>query len=149
MNEGLNPNRPDKLSLVVFSKHIDRVHYALVMASATAAISTPVTVFFTMGATLALGKPDENGTYPYQAMPAEGYNNGAEMNEAFAQKNVADFETLLGACIELDVKFMVCEMGLQTIGIKRKDLRDDISVEIGGVVTFMNDASNDGSMVFI
>ena len=149
MNEGLNPNRPDKLSLVVFSKHIDRIHYALVMASATAAISTPVTVFFTMGATLALGKPDENGTYPYQTMPAEGYNNGAEMNEAFAQKNVADFETLLGACIELDVKFMVCEMGLQTIGIKREDLRDDISVEIGGVVTFMNDASNDGSMVFI
>lgn len=149
MNEGLNSKRPEKLSLIVFSKCAARVHYALVMASATAAIATPVTIFFTMGATVALGKPNENGTHPWQTMPAEGYNNGEEMNKAFIDKNVADFETLLSACSELGVKFMVCEMGLQAIGMKRENLRDDVNVEIGGVVTFMNDASNDGSMVFI
>ncbi|MCK4939059.1 MAG: DsrE/DsrF/DrsH-like family protein [Rhodospirillaceae bacterium] len=149
MANGLNPQRPDKLSLIVFSQCSARVHYALVMASATAAISTPVTIFFTMEATKALGKPDENGAYPWQAMPAEGYSNGGEMNAAFIKKGVADFETLLSACGELGVKFMVCEMGLRAIDMTRSDLRDDINIETGGVVTFMDDASNNGSMVFI
>ena len=48
MAEVLNPERPEKLSLVVFSGDFDKVHYALVMASAAAAIDTPVTLFFTM-----------------------------------------------------------------------------------------------------
>ncbi len=149
MNDGLDPTRPDKLSLIVFSGDIDRVHYALVMASATAAIATPVTVFFTMEATRAIGKADKNGDYPYQTMPARGYKNGGEMNDDFIKKGIGDFETLLSACAELGVKFMVCEMGLRAIDMALGDLRGDINIETGGVVTFMNDASNNGSMVFI
>ena len=41
--------RPEKLSIVVFSGDFDKIHYALVMASAAAAIDIPATLFFTMG----------------------------------------------------------------------------------------------------
>ena len=45
---------PDKLSIVVYSGKFDEVHYALVMASAAAAVGRPVTLFFTMDACIAL-----------------------------------------------------------------------------------------------
>ena len=143
MNDGFNKQRPDKLSLIVFSQRFDKVHYALVLASATAAMSTPVTLFFTMHATKALV-----GT-GWRKMPAEGFADGGEMDDAFRERGVGDFETLINACSELGVKFMVCEMGLKALEIKREDLRDDIDMETGGVVTFMNDASNQGSIIFI
>jgi hypothetical protein len=44
---------------------------------------------------------------------------------------------------------MVCEMGLRAVGLEGQPLRDDIPLEEGGVVTFLNDASNDGAMIFI
>ena len=47
---------PDKLSIVVYSGKFDEVHYALVMASAAAAVGRPVTLFFTMDACIALEK---------------------------------------------------------------------------------------------
>ena len=47
-----------RLSIVVHSGAFDRVHYALMMAAAAAAVDRPVTLFFTMGATQALRRPD-------------------------------------------------------------------------------------------
>ena len=36
-----------------------------------------------------------------------------------AQRGVGDFETLLQACVELGARFIVCEMGLRSLGIDR------------------------------
>ncbi|MCK5445970.1 MAG: DsrE/DsrF/DrsH-like family protein [Rhodospirillaceae bacterium] len=145
MGEGLNEDRPDKLSLIVFSGDFDKVHYALVMASGAAAIGTPVTLFFTMeGARALVGKDG------WKTQPApEPFKDGKTMDAEFIRRGVADFETLLEACREMEVRFMVCEMGLKAYGIERSQLRDDITLEQGGVVTFINDASKDGTMLFI
>lgn len=124
---------PDKLSIIVFSGDYARVHYALVMASAAAATGKPVTLFFTMEATRALT--------PGWADP----NNEAE----YAGKGIGTFEELLSACIELDVTFMVCEMGRRASNVDVTDFRDDIPVAEGGAVTFMADASRHGAMLFI
>ena len=45
---------PDKLSVLVLSGAYERVHYALVLASAAGAIGKPTTLFFTGQALLAL-----------------------------------------------------------------------------------------------
>ena len=58
-------------------------------------------------------------------------------------------ETLLSACVEMDVAFMVCEMGLRARGLEAMPLRDDVPVRPGGLVTFLNDASKDGAILFI
>lgn len=150
MAETLSPDRPQKLSIVVFSGQYDKVHYALVLASAAVATDTPVTLFFTMEAARCLLRADAAGA------PAWGLQNtstcletGADMDARFQDSNIADFETLLSACIDMGTRFMVCEMGLKAMDIARDELRDDVPIEIGGVVTFLNDAHKDGSVLFI
>jgi len=146
--------RPDKLSIVVFSGAFDRVHYALLTASAAIAIGIPVTLFFTMGACRALQRPGSDGRAAWGSMPlSEGtdaqYGNGASLDAAFKTHGVAGFEELLSACVALKVRFMVCETGLKALGLDRKGLRQDVPLEEGGVVTFLNDASKNGQLIFV
>ncbi|MBT3306129.1 MAG: hypothetical protein HN377_06555 [Alphaproteobacteria bacterium] len=144
-----HPAPLDKLSIVVADGHYDKVHYALVMAAAAAAIDRPVTLFFTMGACHALKQTD--GPPAWRAMPLSNGNeaSGGDRDDAFAATNVAIFEDLLQSCIQLGVTFMVCEMGLRAEGLEGRPLRDDIPLEEGGVVTFLNDTSKDGTVIFI
>ncbi len=136
---------PDKLSVVIFSGHFDRIHYALVMAAAAAAVNRPVTLFFAMGAARALER--DQG---WRRLPcSEGTLSAAEMEAMFSTRGVAGFEDLLGACVSLEVRFLVCEMGLQALGQDAEALRSDVPIERSGVVTFLTDASRHGSMLFV
>ena len=74
---------------------------------------------------------------------------GGEIDQRFKKRKVASFEELLQACISLEVKFMVCEMGLKAIALNDKPLRGDVPVEAGGIVTFFNDAFENGQIIFI
>ena len=132
-------NTPDKLSLIVFSGSFERVHYALVTAAAAAATNLPVTLFFTMGASNAL-RPDG-----WKLLP----NTEGMTNDIYQSRGVVGFEELLDACIELGVTIMVCEMGLHALGLQSTDLRADIPITPGGLVTFLLDASAAGGMLFI
>ena len=138
------PAAPDKLSIVVFSGDFERVHYALSMAAAAAAIDRPATLFFTMGAIHMLGHRLDDGRPGWQALPG-----AAKRDAEFADRGVATFEELFSACVALDVKMLVCEMGLRAVGLTAAELRQDFSIGEGGVVTFLNDASADGAMLFI
>ncbi|MDP6804330.1 MAG: DsrE/DsrF/DrsH-like family protein [Rhodospirillales bacterium] len=141
---------PDKLSVVAFSGMFDQVHYAVVVATAAAAVGRPVTLFFTMGALRALLRPGEDGIAPWRAMAvSEGAGDGDAMDASFAASGVATFEQLLGAAAELGVRLMVCEMGLRALGLGRESLRPDLNVEEGGVVSFLNDASRHGAVIFV
>lgn len=135
---------PDKLSIVVFSGDFDKVHYALVMAAAAVASNRPVTLFFTMWAGRAL-----EGGPGWRAMRCSDGSTALDMDARFKARNVADFETLLEACVALGVTFMVCEMGLKALDMDPDALRADVPVAKGGVVTFLADASKDGAMVFV
>lgn len=134
----------DKLSIVVFSGDFDRVHYALVMAAAAVASNTPVTLFFTMWAGRALER-DAGWT----RMRCSDGRPALEMDAQLAERNVARFEELLDACVALGVTFMVCEMGLKALGQDPDDLRPDVPVHKGGVVTFLADSSKHGSLLFV
>lgn len=82
-------------------------------------------------------------------MHSEDEGNGAVWDACHQSKGVAGFEELLEACIALEVKFLVCEMGLRAIGLEEKTLRDDVLIEQGGLVTFLADAETNGSVLFI
>ena len=138
--------RPRRLSVVVYSEAADKVHYALAMASAAAAIGIPATLFFTMGATRAL--VDGSGTPGWAAMTAGDGRRGAELDADYRARGVAAFEELIEACAALGVRVMVCEMGLRAMEIAREDLRDDLDIAEGGLVTFFSDAG-DGPITFL
>jgi len=141
---------PDKLSIIVYDGHYDKIHYALVMASATAAIGRPVTLFFTMGACHALAETDKTEAPAWAGLGlSDDAGTGADRDAFYAASGIATFEELVEACIALNVRFLVCEMGLRAKGMEKMDLRPDLSIEHSGVVTFMNDASKDGAMILI
>jgi peroxiredoxin family protein len=142
--------RPDKLSIIVFSGTFERVHYALVTAAASLAADIPATLFFTMGACRALAKPGAEGRPGWHGLPlAEEAGGAAERDHRFRQAGLAGFEDLLSACVALKTTVMVCEMGLKAEGMTLADLRDDIPVAPGGMVTFLADASRDGTVIFV
>ena len=153
MNDGHPPL--DKLSIIIYSGYYDKIHYALVMAAGAAAIGRPVTLFFTMGACHALKPSDSNGNPTWRILPlSENHNSemtalGGSLDDRYATKNVGTFDELLQSCIQLGVTFMVCEMGLEVEGLRGVTLRADIPFQKGGVVTFLNDTSKDGAVIFI
>jgi len=139
-----------KLSLVVYEGRFDRVHYALAMASAAAAIGRPVTLFFTMEACRALAAADAAGQPGWAGLPvAAGEEDAQTMNADYAAKGIGSFEELLEACVAFDATFMVCEMGLRARGLDDMALRDDVPITKGGIVSFLNDAERHGAVVFI
>lgn len=142
---------PENLSIVLFAGGFDRVHYALVMASAAAATNRKVTLFFTGRALQALlpgSGPEEPGWHGLDA--ADDGSRPADRDRSFAEGGLATFEELLGACVALDVTVMACEMGLRALGLPAgAPLRADVPVKTGGVVTFLNDAPKTGAILFV
>ena len=142
---------PESLSIVLFAGGFDRVHYALVMASAAAATNRKVTLFFTGRALRALldgTGPEAPGWHGLDA--ADDGSAPAERDGWFTANGVAGFEELLGACVMLNVTVMACEMGLRALGLPPGvALRPDVPVKTGGVVTFLNDAPKTGAIVFV
>jgi peroxiredoxin family protein len=143
---------PDKLSIVVYAGDYGRVHYALAMAAAAAAMARPVTLFFTMGALRALtrheGWRELPAGDPIETRGAPGMTGG-DQDAALTAKGLGGFEELLAACASFGVTLLVCEMGLQALGLTKADLRDDLAYKDGGIVTFLADASAAGATFFI
>ena len=137
---------PDKLSLLVLSGDFERVQYALVVASAAAAIGTPVTLFFTNQALFSLAGEGPGGA-GWRSLPGAGGRTGGAIDDERRARGVAGFEELLGACADLGVRFIACEMGLRAIGLDAVVLRRDVPIEVAGVVTFIADASATGTML--
>ncbi len=129
---------PDKLSFVVFSGDYGRIHYALVLASAAAAIDKAVTLFFTMDGARALLAKDAPGAPDWSGEEA-----------ANVAKGIATVEEMLLACVELGVVFMACDMGLKACDIDRAGLRGDIEIGHGGAAAFIRDASRHGTILFV
>lgn len=137
------------LNLVLISDLYERVHYALVMASAAAATGRKVRLFLSMGALKALSRGTANRPGWHDLSPAPGGLSPMDQDRAFAAAGIATFEELLQATVALGGEIMACEMGLRAVGLKRQDLRSDIAVAEGGVVTFLEAAEGSGPILFV
>lgn len=133
----------ERLCIVLLSGSFERVHYALCMASAAAALERPVTLFVTLGALRALLAADAQGRPGWMALPAtdqpagSALADGAALDARNRARGVAGFEELLESCTALGVEFMVCEMGLRTEGLTPDALRSDIRLQPGGLATLL------------
>jgi peroxiredoxin family protein len=137
------------LNLVLVSELYERVHYALVMASAAAATGRNVKLFFTMGALKALTRGTADRPGWHDLAPTPGGLAPLDQDRAFAEKGVATFEELLQATLALGAELMICEMGLRAAGLARHDLRPDIRYAEGGVVGFLEAAEGQGPILFV
>lgn len=122
------------LGLILLDGAYERVHYGLAMAASALAINRPVVLFFTNGALLALA--GETGWHRLGENAAG--KPATAQDSARLAAGVAGIAELLEACAALGGKFIACEMGLRTMGLQANDLRQDIKIEIAGLVTFYN-----------
>ena len=128
----------EKLGLLVESALYDRVHYGLAIAAAALAVNRPVTLMFSMAAVRALEPADAAGRPGWARLAAlPGQPDPAEADAALCARGVAGFEELLAACAALGARLMVCEMGLRALGLTEADLRGDVTLAPGGLVTFL------------
>lgn len=120
-------------SMIIQSDNYERVHSALVLASAALATGKTVNLFFTMSGTQILTP----GWAPI------------DQEETFRKKGMATFETLIDACNKMNARFMVCEMGLLSVNLKASNLREDIKIREGSAVSFISEVSDTGAVLYI
>jgi len=113
------------VSIIVRSGKYEDAHFALAVASAALAVNQTAVLFFTMGGLRALMSPPALEDWDRDALNRE--------------RGVGDFETLLQACIDLGARFIVCEMGLRSLGIDRAALRSDVPFTMAGIVTLLEE----------
>ena len=133
----------ERLSVVLLSGDFERVHYALCMASAAAALERPVTLFVTLGALRAFVAEDAQGRPGWMRLPVaqdlapRNVADGGALDARYRGRGVAGFEELLEACRGLGVEFMVCDMGLRALGLEPGELRADLDLRPGGLATLL------------
>jgi peroxiredoxin family protein len=137
-----------RLSLIVFSGDFDRVHYAFAMASAAAATDRPVTMFFSGGA-LRFFLPKANDSTPgWGALaPAENGKTAIERDNDLSKDGIGTIEELAMACVELDVAFVRCDMGVKANKLDATTFRPDIPTRSGGLVSFLAEAEKEDSQI--
>ncbi|HYE50561.1 MAG TPA: hypothetical protein VEB20_13290 [Azospirillaceae bacterium] len=133
------------LSIVVQSGGYDRVHYALVMASAAAAIGRPALLFFTGRALPAL--LEGNGWHRLDA--ADDGSAPLDRDTELAALNVATLPELMDACAALGVRVIACEMGWRALGMADPALRPDLKVETAGIVTLLGATPPGAHLVYV
>jgi len=109
------------LGILLISGGHERAHYALMLATAAAALGRSVTLFATNGGCRLLLK-----SAPLEHDPRE-----AEL----ARAGVATITTLMEAARALEIRRIACEAGLRAEGLEGEELGK--GTELAGIVTFL------------
>jgi peroxiredoxin family protein len=163
--DALRAQSPDnRLSMVVFSGDLDRVLAAFVIASGAAASGMEVSMFFTFwGLTALRQKRESRGKTLFQKMMGWmtpvgirglGVSKmnfggiGAKMLRAMMrQQGVPQPEEMAQMARDLGVRIVACQMSMDVMGIHKEELID--GVEVGGVATFLGEATRSKATLFI
>jgi peroxiredoxin family protein len=163
--DALRAQSPDnRLSMVVFSGDLDRVLAAFVIASGAAASGMEVSMFFTFwGLTALRQKRESRGKTLFQKlmgwMTPVGIRGlgvskmnfggiGAKMlRMMMRQQGVPQPEEMAQMARELGVRIVACQMSMDVMGIHKEELID--GVEVGGVATFLGEATRSKATLFI
>lgn len=154
----------NRLSMVVFSGDLDKVLAAFVIASGAAASGMDVSMFFTFwGLTTLRQKRQSAGKTLFQKimgwMTPVGLRGmgvskmnfggiGAKMLRAMMkQQDVPQPEEMAQMARDLGVRIVACQMSMDVMGIHKEELVD--GVEVGGVATFLGDATQSKATLFI
>lgn len=163
--DALRAQQPDnRLSMVVFSGDLDRVLAAFVIASGAAASGMEVSMFFTFwGLTALRQKRHSRGKTLFQKMmgwmtPVGTRRLGmSKMNfggigakmlrTMMRQQGVPQIEEMVQMARDLGVRVVACQMSMDVMGIHKEEVLDGI--EVGGVATFLGDATRSRTTLFI
>jgi peroxiredoxin family protein len=153
----------EKASIIVMSGDLDKVMGAFIIANGAAAFDMQVTMFFTFWGLKAIQKGTLTGKSLMGRMLGLMNRGGVEaigpsrlnmggmgrwmFKKMMRAKNVAPLATLVRQAKEQGVRLVACEMSCNVMEIGKKDFID--GVEMGGVATFIAEASESKISLFI
>ncbi|MFC1899399.1 DsrE/DsrF/DrsH-like family protein [Chloroflexota bacterium] len=137
----------NKATIIVHSGDMDKLYSALIIANGALSMGMEASLFFTFWGLQRLKKGGlEKG--PLSKMNMFGI--GKWMVERKMKKiGVASLERLLKDYKELGGKILACDMTMEIMGIKQKDLREDLITEYCAVGTYINEAMESTLTLFI
>jgi peroxiredoxin family protein len=154
----------NRVSIIVFSGDLDKVLPAFIIATGAAAMGMQVSLFFTFWGLNALKKRRDLsgkgfleklfalmtpvGTEGLGVSKMNFFGIGAKLlRTLMKRKQVASLEELAQMAQEMGVKIIACQMSMDVLGITKDELWDGI--EVGGVATFLADATKSKITLFI
>ncbi len=169
-----NPDAPRRLALIASKGTLDWAYPPFILASAGAAMGWEVGIFFTFyGLPLLkheldvsvspLGNPAMPMKMPFgpasmqkiewpiptALMMMPGFNNMATglMKQLFDKKGVGAIGEMRGACIDLGVRLVACQMTMEVFGFSRDDFIE--TCEFAGAGAFLDFAADADVQLFI
>ena len=150
----MNVAKKERVTMVVCSGDLDKALMAFTLINAAAALDMEVSVFFTFGGIDIVTKKvqGENLSASLKRYTAFFARGGAERlglskhnlfgigalatKSRIKRKKIMTLNDHIAAAKELGVKFAVCEMAMETMGVKKEDLIDGID-EVTGAASFL------------
>ncbi|MDX9899715.1 MAG: FAD-dependent oxidoreductase, partial [Spirochaetia bacterium] len=155
----------DGATFVVFSDDLDKALASLVLANGAASAGKKPTMFFTfwglsvikrakkprvakdfMGRMFSMMLPAHMGKLSLSKMNFGGAG-GLMMKGRMKSKKVDQLEVMMEHALRSGVRLVACQMSMDIMGVTREELID--GVEIGGVATYMEAATNANVNLFI
>ncbi|WP_291378632.1 FAD-dependent oxidoreductase [Demequina sp.] len=165
MSMGGGKPRGDKLSMVVFSGELDKQIAAFIMANGAVAMGQEVSMFFTFWGLNGLRKSDPPRRQKkmmdkmFGAMMPRGATKltlsqmhmagmgTAMIKQVMKRHDVQTLPELIAGAQEGGARLLGCTMTMDLLGIAQSDLLD--GVELAGVATFLGEAEESGTTLFI
>ncbi|MCX7786217.1 MAG: FAD-dependent oxidoreductase [Spirochaetes bacterium] len=155
----------EAVTLIVFSNDLDRALASFVIANGAASAGKRVTMFFTFWGLSVIKKPEKvkirkdwmASMFGFM-LPKNSKKLGLSkmhfagigpkmMRFRMKQKQVDSLEAMIQSALSSGVKLVACQMSMDVMGVKKEELLE--GVEIGGVATYLSEASKSQVNLFI
>ena len=137
----------DKATLIVHSGDMDKLYSALIIGNGALSMGMEVSLYFTFWGLQRLKKGGlEKG--PLSRMNLLGLGKWM-VRRRMKKVRMASLEKLLQDFKELGGKIIACEMTMEIMGIKQKDLRQDLIDDYGAVGVYIQEARESTITLFI
>lgn len=145
--ENNNTVLKEKATIIVHSGDFDKLYSALIIGNGALSMGMEATIFFTFWGLLRLKK---GGLDKGELSKKNLFGFGKLLiNFLMKRKNVAPLEKLISDFKELGGKILACDMTMGIMGIKKKDLRQDLVDDYVGVGAYIQEAKESKITLFI
>jgi peroxiredoxin family protein len=149
-------NKKNKITIIAWDGHLDRVWPTLILSSTAAASGMEVSVFFTFWGLFPLVKPERRRKTgkDWMTKALGAMNPGSTQKAKLSRYNFAgmgpwmlgkvaeNYKTphpteLLELSREMGVRLIPCQMTMDLMGVKREDLIDGLEEPIGAATALL------------
>lgn len=131
-----------RLTIIIQTKALDRVHYALMLAASHAALDGKVHLFFGIEGVETL---KVNNWPNLKTASGEG---GAAYLDRLEVAGAAHPDELFSALKELDVEITACDTALSVAGMSPGSMTQSVNIEISGITSALSNGKN-GQIIYV